>query len=235
MSQVLKILSLISLFCLSSFAHAGSFHNNPSMSAQAVNSGSNIQFVATNVAATKTVFYQGGKFVKGQGKTWIERHNKNGKFKFREVKRDKTSIYLRDDSRGVDIRLNLQAKKVFYSDDDGNSFLLYNVTRTGGSAPTNNVAPTKKTNAASATTIEYSCNEGIPLILFIENVGSESALFWIHDGFKGSNLKRISSGAVSVYADRRNTVRVGRNRAVVNLDGIRDVCRKVKETKHVKP
>ena len=86
MGQVLKLLSVISLFCLSSFAHAGSFHNNSSMSSLAVNSDSNIQLIATNVAATKTVFYQGGKFVKGQGNIWIERHNKNGKFKFREVR-----------------------------------------------------------------------------------------------------------------------------------------------------
>ena len=49
------------------------------------------------------------------------------RFVFEEVAQDEWSIYLRDDSRGVNIQLDLHRNKVVYSDDNGNAFDLYDI------------------------------------------------------------------------------------------------------------
>lgn len=46
---------------------------------------------------------------------------------FVEVARDEWSVYLRDDSRGVNIQLDMHRKMVVYSDDTGNNFDLYEI------------------------------------------------------------------------------------------------------------
>jgi len=62
-----------------------------------------------------------GSFVKkGDTKQWVEEGTKQGttRYKFLEINRDDWSVYLVDDSRGVNIQLDLHTKKVMYSDDD---------------------------------------------------------------------------------------------------------------------
>ena len=58
-----------------------------------------------------------GRFISKGTKNWLEQ-NKAGRtvFRFKEVARDEWSVYLRDDSRGVNIQLDLHTKKVMYSD-----------------------------------------------------------------------------------------------------------------------
>jgi hypothetical protein len=58
-----------------------------------------------------------GSYVQTNGKSWVEK-NAAGKvgFNFKETGRDEWSVYLRDDSRGVNIQLDLHTKKVMYSD-----------------------------------------------------------------------------------------------------------------------
>ncbi|MFK7936689.1 MAG: hypothetical protein AB8G22_24460 [Saprospiraceae bacterium] len=58
---------------------------------------------------------------------WKEFGKDNSEFNFTEVGRDESSIYLRDDSRGVNIQLNTATQKVMYSDDEGNTFELYDI------------------------------------------------------------------------------------------------------------
>jgi hypothetical protein len=50
-------------------------------------------------------------------------------FKFEEIKRDDGSVYMRDESRGVGItiQLDLIKKQIKYSDDKGKSFVLYKI------------------------------------------------------------------------------------------------------------
>ncbi|MFK7934291.1 MAG: hypothetical protein AB8G22_12335 [Saprospiraceae bacterium] len=70
-----------------------------------------------------------GAFIQTAAKEWKEDKFSGNDFNFTEVMRDEWSVYLRDASRGVNIQLDLHTKKVMYSDDQGNAFPLYTVTR----------------------------------------------------------------------------------------------------------
>jgi hypothetical protein len=61
------------------------------------------------------------------GSMWIEEAN-GRTFKFREVKHTDACVYLRDDSRGVNIELNLTTKEVIYSDAKRAPFVLHKIT-----------------------------------------------------------------------------------------------------------
>ncbi|MEM1121173.1 MAG: hypothetical protein AAGJ18_12045 [Bacteroidota bacterium] len=54
--------------------------------------------------------------------------NTENDFYFIKVGSDEWSVYLRDDSRGINIQLDMNRKKVVYSDDAGNAFDLYDIT-----------------------------------------------------------------------------------------------------------
>lgn len=50
------------------------------------------------------------------GNRWVERGGDGAQFNFVETQRDEWSVYLRDESRGVQLRLDLFRKQVFYAD-----------------------------------------------------------------------------------------------------------------------
>ncbi len=71
-----------------------------------------------------------GAFVQ-KGDIWVEETEDNAaKFKFKETARDEWSVYLRDDSRGVTLQLDLYTKEVKYSNDKGAAFVLGNISHT---------------------------------------------------------------------------------------------------------
>jgi Effector-associated domain 11 len=84
--------------------------------------GTNVGFVEFTNTEGKTGHYE------LNGSKWEESLEGKVKFKFRELKHDDWSVYLRDDSRGVNIQLDLYAKQVKYSDDKGGAFVLYTIT-----------------------------------------------------------------------------------------------------------
>ena len=62
-----------------------------------------------------------GTFIqRGAEGQWDEEGMSQGevRYDFQEVTRDDWSVYLRDDSRGVNVQLDLHTKKVMYSDDE---------------------------------------------------------------------------------------------------------------------
>jgi len=71
--------------------------------------------------------FQNGGFVQLNATQWSE-NNEDGSFIFNETMRDDWSVYLRDDSRGVNIQMNMLTKEINYSDDDGNAYFLYPIT-----------------------------------------------------------------------------------------------------------
>ncbi len=61
--------------------------------------------------------------------TWVEVDaNHEIRFTFTETKRDHETIYLRDDSRGVSLALNVRTQRIHYSDAK-QSFVLYTILR----------------------------------------------------------------------------------------------------------
>ncbi len=71
-----------------------------------------------------------GAYVQKSKFLWVEK-TKSGKiaFKFKEVGRDEWSVYLKDDSRGVKIQLDLHTKKVMYSHNNSPYRVLYFIRR----------------------------------------------------------------------------------------------------------
>ncbi|MEZ4606767.1 MAG: hypothetical protein R2865_08235 [Deinococcales bacterium] len=71
----------------------------------------------------------GGHFIYEGSKQWSETDSSSliKRFQFSEQARDEWSIYLRDDSRGVSIQLDLWRKVVGYKDDTGQAFDLYKI------------------------------------------------------------------------------------------------------------
>ncbi len=71
------------------------------------------------------VAYNGGAFVKLNGKKWVE-NNSDGRHTFREVNRDEWSVYLKSNNRDVSIQLDLWTMEVKYSDPN-RQFVLYQI------------------------------------------------------------------------------------------------------------
>jgi hypothetical protein len=83
--------------------------------------GRNVGLVEFNAGQGKLGTYN------NDGNSWVEEANGRS-FRFKEVNRDDWSVYLRDDSRGVNIQLDLYAKQVKYSDDKGAAFVMSKIT-----------------------------------------------------------------------------------------------------------
>lgn len=62
---------------------------------------------------------------------WRETHPDGTTHYFHEEDRDEWSVYIRDESRGVNLQLDIHRMKVTYSDDEGNSFELYDIESYG--------------------------------------------------------------------------------------------------------
>ena len=96
-----------------------------------------------------SVFHSSGRFVQIGRKRWQERGNDGAKFNFVEQSRDAWSVYLRDNSRGVNIQLDLHRKMIIYSDDKGQRFDLYQISRSGS----------KSTKTTRSNGRKYSCRQ----------------------------------------------------------------------------
>lgn len=72
----------------------------------------------------------GGSFRKN-GSEWIERADKSShpRFRFRETARDDWSVYLRDDSRKVDIQIDLHTGNIYYTDPSTPRSVLYRIQK----------------------------------------------------------------------------------------------------------
>ena len=68
-----------------------------------------------------------GTFRQMNATDWKEFGVDGAEFDFVEMNRDEWSVYLRDESRGVTIQLDVNRAKVVYSDDEGNNFDLYDI------------------------------------------------------------------------------------------------------------
>ncbi|MGB1242758.1 MAG: RICIN domain-containing protein, partial [Chitinophagales bacterium] len=100
-----------------------------------------------------------GVFEQIGGKKWREVGSKKGSstFNFIERQRDEWSVYLFDQSRNVNIQLDLHTKKVMYSVGNGQRRPIYEVTN-----------PSSKMNGWLASEVTYSNSKGTKLGTFVE-------------------------------------------------------------------
>ena len=98
-----------------------SVQNNPN---QAQTTSNNAASLTNNVG---TVEYHKGSSVLNfiqEGNDWIE----DGKFRFKEVSHNATSIFLRDDSRNMNLEFDLAAKQIKMQDKNGVYKFLYPIS-----------------------------------------------------------------------------------------------------------
>lgn len=171
------------------------------------------------------VRFPNGRIDKGSGKNWIEYGSSGAQFNFIEVGQSNSSVFLRDNSRGINLELNLDEEKVLYSDDNGANFPLYNITGIQSGAVDQGQGQVGQ--SASRKIVEYSCNEGIPLLLQFDQIGDKFWVTWTHDSFKGKRLPQVLSGSGNNFSDGRYSVHTKGNLAYVNLDGIEDSCTEI--------
>ncbi|WP_417416263.1 MliC family protein [Hoeflea sp.] len=175
-----------------------------------------IAFNGVNGRNVIAVFYPGGSISKN-GNRWTER-NANGSYRFTETGRDDWSVYLVDRSRGVRLQLDLHRKLVLYAAGNGPMQRLYNIV---------DASRGKSGKQRSQTQVlHFTCNEGIPLVVRIENRGNSSTAFASHDSFPEVRLKQRRSGSGTRYSNGRYTLSMKGRSALFEWDGIQDHCRR---------
>lgn len=81
----------------------------------------------TGLNVTRVYFKHGGHMDVGKDKWQEFDADRNPSFEFTEQSRDQWSVYLRDDSRGVNLQLDFYYNIVAYTDDNGQKFDIYDI------------------------------------------------------------------------------------------------------------
>ncbi len=79
----------------------------------------------------------------------------------------------------------------------------------------------------TATTVNYSCEEGIPLIVRYENTAETSIAFFSHDSFPEVRLDQVVSGSGSRYSNGYYTLSAKGADAILEWEGTQSFCREV--------
>ena len=87
-----------------------------------------------------------GRFTMTGPQRWFERRANGKTFNFVEVRRDQWSVYLLDSSRGVNLKIDLRNKQIFYSDTTSPLRSLYPIV--GATAAPSHAPPAPLAKAA---------------------------------------------------------------------------------------
>ncbi len=175
-----------------------------------------IAFNGVNGRNVISISYPGGTISK-KGNRWTER-NSDGRHTFTETGRDDWSVYLVDRSRGVRLQLDLHRKLVLYAAGNGPMQRLYNIVDASRGR--------SGKQRSDAQVLHFTCNEGIPLIVRIENRGNSSIAFATHDSSPEFRLTQRRSGSGTRYSDGRHTLSMKGRSAIFEWNGIQDQCRR---------
>jgi len=94
----------------------------------------------------------------------------------------------------------------------------------------------RQASAADRTTVEYTCNEGIPLLVEYINTHDSSIAIISHDSSPKITLDSIPSGSGSKYFNGDWLLHVKGKVAFVGTQGrADDECRQVKQVNHTAP
>lgn len=81
--------------------------------------------------------------------------------------------------------------------------------------------------APAVTTVNYSCEEGIPLIVRYENTAQTSSAYFSHDSFPEVRLDQVVSGSGSQYSNGYYTLSAKGADAILEWEGTQSFCREV--------
>jgi membrane-bound inhibitor of C-type lysozyme len=173
---------------------------------------------ANGYNATVVYYEPAGSFRQTNEGQWLEQ-NTEGSFSFVETLRDEWSVYLYDASRNVRIQLDLFRMLVLYAAGDAPMQPLYQIS--GADAGQQD---TVSQDPPPGHIVEYTCNEGIPLIVTYVFVGSKSYALFSHDGFPEIRVDSVPSGSGTKYSNGRYTLRSKGDDVYLEWDGIEDFC-----------
>ena len=141
---------------------------------------------------------------------WKETGEDGAEFDFVETSRDESIVYLRDESRGVELQLDMNRKVIVYSEDDGVTFDLYNIldsnNKMNGYLTTavvvglDNVALANFTQTGDVAWTETSNNPEVNDYEFTETARDEWSVY-LRDDSRGVNIQLDMNRMMVVYSD----------------------------------
>jgi membrane-bound inhibitor of C-type lysozyme len=181
------------------------------------------QVNGSNVAVVR---HAGGSFTATGGGHWQEADVYGMvNFHFQEFGRDEWSVYLHDASRNVTLQLDLHRRMITYGQGNGPKSDLYAITDafpargqqpvTGGNYP--------QQAAQNALTVNYTCTEGIPLIVNYVNSGNGHLTFSM-DGSPLRRLEQVVSGSGARYSDGPYTIHSKGSQVFIEAPWGSDTC-----------
>ena len=174
------------------------------------------QITTSNIS---TAYFPGGKFVRVNGNTWMEQGDNGSIFNFVQMSADANFVYLNDASRNVQIAIGINTRKIHYAERGGQFRDLYVITAmdTGRSGVVSQ-------NPPRVTISQYSCNEGIPLIVRFEEINGQFTAYASHDSLPEVRLPQAVSGSGNLFESGGYQLHTKGRQAYLNFNGIEDSC-----------
>jgi len=91
---------------------------------------------------------------------------------------------------------------------------------TAGSSPAVSAAPVTPVGQTGATsTYSYSCNEGIPLVVVVDDASGGATLTYSHDSSPFQQMTRVQSASGARYTNGTYDLQLEGNQAVLSYSG----------------
>lgn len=165
------------------------------------------------------VLYARGEFRRVGPKRWVESVRKM-QYQFREVGDDGRMITLFDRSRNIFVYLSLRREMILWAPDGEEPRDLYPITGVIKDTPVDE----DEFEPEPPKILRYVCDEGVPLVVRIENRGERSRAFVSVDGSQDMRLNQIPSGSGIKFSDGLYTILIKGRNAVVEYDNNTDIC-----------
>ncbi|MEZ5801147.1 MAG: MliC family protein [Nitratireductor sp.] len=167
-----------------------------------------------------TAYFPGGKFVRINGNTWMEQGDNGSIFNFVQMSADANFVYLNDASAmSRSPSASTRARSTMPSAVASSGPLRHHRdVDTGRSGVVSQ-------NPPRVTISQYSCNEGIPLIVRFEEINGQFTAFASHDSLPEIRLPQVVSGSGNLFESGSYQLHTKGRQAYLNFNGIEDSCR----------
>jgi len=178
----------------------------------------------------QAVYMHDGSLEEVGNGNWIGR-TKNGTIvaRFIRVQLEANWLQLLNQKKGVYINIDLANRTISAIGSQGQNL---------GTHPIQSTAMKQKPSFGNGNThgggqigqaydtkiVNYSCNEGIPLVVRYENIGNQSFAYVSHDSLPEIKMVNTISGSGAKYVIGNNMIHSKGNFVYANFNGIEDHC-----------
>ncbi|MEO0546574.1 MAG: hypothetical protein AAF035_06470 [Pseudomonadota bacterium] len=184
----------------------------------------------TSAKDLQAVYLHDGSLEATGNGNWIGR-SQNGTIvaHFVRVQLEANWLQLLNRQKGVYINIDLNSRTVSAIGSQGQNLGTHAVQSLAmKQKPTygqgNNQGGGQIGQAYSTSIVNYSCNEGIPLVVRYENIGNQSYAYVSHDSLPEIKMSSVRSGSGSQYVSGANSIHSKGNFVYANFNGIEDHC-----------